>query len=271
MIQKFRHAKTTPSAQATDVAATATPARGVDTPATVLPASDTQDTEMQNTGSEQPDFANEGGPGHPATTEAMSRDQELEPLSMQPPRHMHTDSSSAGQSRQTAEILYQSHVHQPHSGRTNWGKLKEQAQKDRSKRREVLIAVNPTPLSAVLVILTRKIPQTTTTERYDSDSPDEDEGDDDANDNREGDHDDIAHISKKELRDMILAAAKTALEMSKRSTRKVQRGNEAKRTKRTALQKEKEADEGWERQIFCVSSLGFEITSAHDQATELRS
>jgi hypothetical protein len=75
--------------------------------------------------------------------------------------------------------------------------------------------------------------------------------------------------SKKELRDMILAAAKTALEMSKRSTRKVQHGNEAKRTKRTALQKEKEADEGWEQQIFCVSSLGFEITSAHDQATEL--
>ena len=53
---------------------------------------------------------------------------------------------------------------------------------------------------------------------------------------------------------MLLAAAKTALEMSKRSTRKVQRGNEAMRTKKTALQEEKDMDAGWERQIFCVSS-----------------
>ena len=70
---------------------------------------------------------------------------------------------------------------------------------------------------------------------------------------------------------MVLAAAKTALSMSKRSTRKVQRGNEAKRTKRTALQEERETDEGWERRMFCVSSLGFGVTSANDQATELRS
>jgi hypothetical protein len=117
---------------------------------------------------------------------------------------------------------------------------------------------------------------TTTTERYDSDSSDDDKGDDDkgdddANDSEEDDHNGITHISKKELRDMVLAAAKTALEMSKRSTRKVQRGNEAKRTKRAALQKEIETDEGWERRIFCVSSLAFEVTSANDQPTELRS
>jgi hypothetical protein len=34
-------------------------------------------------------------------------------------------------------------VHQPNSKRTNWRKLKEQAQKNRSKKREVLIEVNP--------------------------------------------------------------------------------------------------------------------------------
>ena len=111
-----------------------------------------------------------------------------------------------------------------------------------------------------------------TTERYDSDSSDfdEDKGnkseDDDAS---EGDHNDIAHISKKELRDLVLAAAKTALSMSKRTTRKVQRGNEAKTTKRTALQKEKDMDKGWERRMFCVSNLEFQITSTNDQATEI--
>ncbi len=99
------------------------------------------------------------------------------------------------------------------------------------------------------------------TERYEPDSSDGDKEDDD--DSTEDDRNDITHISKKQLRDMILAAAKTALEMNKRSTRKVQRGNKAKRTKMTALQKEKEADEGWERQIFCVSSLCLKVTSAH--------
>jgi len=91
------------------------------------------------------------------------------------------------------------------------------------------------------------------TERYDSDSSDEDKGDDDANDNssEEDDHNDITHISKKELRDMVLAAAKTVLSMSKQSTRKVHCGNEAKRTKKTTLQKEREKDAGWEQQIFC--------------------
>jgi hypothetical protein len=95
------------------------------------------------------------------------------------------------------------------------------------------------------------------TESDKSDS-DEDKGNEDANDNsEEDDHNDIAHISKKELRDMVLAAARTALSMSKQSTRKVQRGNEAKTTKRTALQKEREMDKGWERRMFCVSSLDF--------------
>jgi hypothetical protein len=63
---------------------------------------------------------------------------------------------------------------------------------------------------------------------------------------------------------MVLAAAKMALLMSKRLTTKAQRGNEAKRKKRTALQEEKEIDEGWERRIFCVSSLGFKVTSIND-------
>jgi hypothetical protein len=108
----------------------------------------------------------------------------------------------------------------------------------------------------------------------DSDSSDEDKGDDDANNSEGSEEDeegDITHISKKELRDMVLAAAKTALSMNKRSTRKVQRGNEAKRTKRTALQKEREKDEGWERRMFCVSPLGFEVASTNDQATDPRS
>jgi hypothetical protein len=70
---------------------------------------------------------------------------------------------------------------------------------------------------------------------------------------------------------MALAAAKTALSMSKRKTRKVQRGNEAKTAKRTALQKETEMDKNWERRMFCVSSLDFQVTSTNYQATELRS
>ena len=69
---------------------------------------------------------------------------------------------------------------------------------------------------------------------------------------------------------MVLAAAKTALEMNKRSTRKVHRGNEAKMAKETALQKEKETDTRWERQIFCVSSLCFNLTSANDQQSYVR-
>ena len=118
------------------------------------------------------------------------------------------------------------------------------------------------------MVLTNVNPQiTTTTERYDTDSSDEDKEDDDASE--KNDHNDITHISKKQLRDMVLAAAKTALEMNKRSTRKVQRGNGAKRTKMAALQREREADKGWERQIFCVSSLRLEVASAHGQATGL--
>ena len=121
------------------------------------------------------------------------------------------------------------------------------------------------------MFLTKEIYQTTTTtEGYNSDSSDEDKGDDDAIDESKDDHSDIAHISKKELRDMVLAAAKTALSMSKRTTRKVQRGNEAKTTKKTALQKERDMDKGWERRLFCVSSLNFQVTS-NDQATEIRS
>jgi len=40
--------------------------------------------------------------------------------------------------------------------------------------------------------------------------------------------------------------------------------------KKTALQKERETDVGWERQIFCVSSSGFEVTSANDQQSYVR-
>ena len=90
---------------------------------------------------------------------------------------------------------------------------------------------------------------TKTTEGYGSDSSDKDkdkENEDANNNSEEEDHNDIAHISKKELRDIALAAAKTALLMSKQTTRKIQCGNKAKMTNRTALQKEREMDEGWE-------------------------
>ena len=110
--------------------------------------------------------------------------------------------------------------------------------------------------------------QTTTTEAHESDN-DSDEDNESEEDTSEGDQNDIAHISKKELRDMVLAAAKTALSMSKRTTRKVQRGNEAKTKKRTALQKEKDQDKGWEQRLFCVSILDFQIASTNDQATEI--
>ena len=114
------------------------------------------------------------------------------------------------------------------------------------------------------MILTKKTYQTT--EGYSSDSSDSnedsDKGDNDNDNSEEDDDNDIAHISKKVLKDIALAAAKTALLMSKRTTRKVQRGNEAKAMKRTALQKEKEMDKGWERRIFCVSSSDFQVTSA---------
>jgi hypothetical protein len=123
------------STQASDIPAPATPAQAIDTAAIVLPGSNTQDTEMQDTVLNQLAAV---------TTANESFLTVLEPpLAMQPPRHTHTDSSSAGPSRHTAEIPDQSHVHQPHSGQTNWRKLKEQARKDRLKRREVLIAVNP--------------------------------------------------------------------------------------------------------------------------------
>ena len=270
--QRTRNANamaTVPSTQATDVPtdvpATATPAQAIDAAATALPASNTQGTEMQYSVLD-----------HPPATEAMTMDPQ-QPLVVQSPRSTHTvssNSATAGPSRHTAETPDQSYVHQPNSRQTNWGKLKEQAQKDRSKRREVLIAVNPDARICCRRDSNKKNHQTTTTtERYDSDSSDEDKGDDDANDNssEDDDHNDITHISKKELRDMVLAAAKTALSMSKRSTRKVHRGNEAKRTKKTTLQKEREKDAGWERQIFCVSSLGFEVTSTNYQATGLRS
>ena len=75
------------------------------------------------------------------------------------------------------------------------------------------------PASAVLLFLTKKIYQMTMAEGYDSDSFDSEENkgdkskDDDAS--KKDDHNDIAHISKKELRDMVLAASKTALSMSK--------------------------------------------------------
>jgi hypothetical protein len=133
-----------PSAQATDVTAAA---QAIDTAAAAPPASNTQDTEMQSTNLDQPvAFITVNGgllststatPEHPPATEAMTMDPQ-QPLAMQPPRanaQTVSSSTSAGQSRHTAET--------PPSRRTNWGKLKEQARKDRSKGREVLIAVNP--------------------------------------------------------------------------------------------------------------------------------
>jgi hypothetical protein len=140
MHQKTRRANATttaPSAQATHA-----PAQAVDTGATVLPASNTQDAEMQPTVFDQLaaiTTANEGLLSTNASTTPPEHMAPQQPLDMQPPRSTHTASSNsatAGQSRHTAETPDQSR-------RTNWGKLKEQARKDRSKRREVLIAVNP--------------------------------------------------------------------------------------------------------------------------------
>ena len=68
---------------------------------------------------------------------------------------------------------------------------------------------------------------------------------------------------------MVLAAAKTVLSMNKRLTTKVQRGNEAKTKKKTALKKEKEMDKSLERRMFCVSSLDFHVTSTYNRATEI--
>jgi hypothetical protein len=117
------------------------------------------------------------------------------------------------------------------------------------------------------LFLTKETHQTTTTKKFDSDNSDDsdsdfEKGDDDANTSEDG-HD-VINMSRKELRDMVLAAAKTALSMSKRTTRKVQRGNEAKTTKRTALRKEKDEDKSWERRLFCVSSLDYQVTSTND-------
>ena len=189
---------------------------------------------------------------------------DTQPLAMQFTRPTHTVSSSSATVAQPK--------HQPNSRRTNWKNLKEKASTDQSKRREVLIAVNLDACFCSLVSNNGIYQTTTTTEGYDSDSSDEDEekGSKSEEDDEDDDND-IAHISKKELRDMVLAAAKTALSMSKRTTRKVQRGNEAKTKKRTALRKEKDMDEGWERRLFCVSSLDFQTTSTNDQATEIRS
>lgn len=166
--------------------------------------------------------------------------------------------SSVAQSGHTAETPDRSFGPQPNSRRTNWGKLKEQASRDNSKRRVVLNAVNSNICFCCSHVYNEVYQTTTSTEAHDIDGSDsdDDKGSDEVNDSSDDDdHNDIAHISKKELRDMVLAAAKTALSMSKRTTRKVQRGNEAKTTKRTALQKEKDMDKGWERRLFCVSSL----------------
>jgi len=80
-------------------------------------------------------------------TEAITTDPQS--LSMQPPRSTHTISSTsttADQSRLTAETPSQLFVHQAHSRRTNWRKLKEQVRKARSKKREVLTEVNPSEI-----------------------------------------------------------------------------------------------------------------------------
>ena len=128
---------TVPSIQATDVPATAIPAQAIRCSCystTVAAASNTQGTEMQYSVLD-----------HPPVTEAMMMDLQ-QPLAMQSPRSTHTvssNSATAGPSRHTAETPDQLYVHQPNSRQTNWGKLKEQAQKDCSKRREVLIVVNP--------------------------------------------------------------------------------------------------------------------------------
>ena len=115
---------TAPSAQATHAAPTATQVTPVDTLLS-MNASTTQ-------------------PEHPLSTEAMTMDPQ-QPLAMQPPGPMHTVSSNSttiAQSKHTAETSDRLFVHQTNSRRTNWRKLKELASMDRSKRRDVLIAVN---------------------------------------------------------------------------------------------------------------------------------
>ena len=224
---------TAPSAQSTGVSATATPAQSVDTAATALVASNTQDIEMQYMVLDQPVAitANEGlfsmngsTPEQPSATETTTMDPQT--LAMRPPKPTHTissNSATASESRLAAETPDQSYVHKPHSIRTNWGKLKEKTRKDHSKRRDVLTAVNPDSCFCCPCDSNEEAHQAAATiERYDYGSSDEDMEEDNA-DSSEDDHND--HISKKELRDMVLAAAKTALEMNKRSTRMVQRGN----------------------------------------------
>jgi hypothetical protein len=125
------NAMATVPAQATDIPATPTPAQAVDTAPTAPLALNAQDTEMHDRVFDQPVAitAREYSP-------TMVTDPE--PLGMQPPRPRHrvsSNSATAGQSSLTAET--------PHQPRTNWGKLREQAQRDRSKRRKILTAVNP--------------------------------------------------------------------------------------------------------------------------------
>jgi hypothetical protein len=96
---------------------------------------------------------------HVATTATQATPADtVATTAMQPPRPTHTvssNSASVAQSRHAAETPDPSFVHRPNS-RTNWKKLKEQASRDQSKRREVLIAVNSDACSVVLLILTKE-------------------------------------------------------------------------------------------------------------------
>lgn len=84
-------------------------------------------------------------PKHPLATEAMMVDPQ-QSVSVQSPRSTHavpSNSATAGQSRHAVEPQDQSFIQPSNPRQTNWGKLREQTRKDRSKNRVVLSAVNP--------------------------------------------------------------------------------------------------------------------------------
>ena len=129
MHQRTTHgnAMATVQAQATDILTTPTPAQAVDTAPTVPLALNAQDTEMHDRDFDQPVAI---------TAREYSPTMVMDPEPLSPPRPTHTvssNSATADQSSLTEET--------PHQPRTNWGKLRDQAQRDCSKRRKVLTMV----------------------------------------------------------------------------------------------------------------------------------
>ena len=76
------------------------------------------------------------------TAHVAAMTMDTQPLA-RPTYTVSSSSTAVAQSRHTTETPDRSIKHQPNSRRTNWKKLKEQASRDQSKRRETLIAVNP--------------------------------------------------------------------------------------------------------------------------------